>query len=110
MLFFSLINGFLHTSTDEILGELGKSAAQDTHPTIEASQIDSWYCQIELIKETLSSIPDLEEDAGVLLEYFIPRRAKRIDTIILTHDLIFVLEFKIRNITETSYYNRSDIE
>jgi hypothetical protein len=106
----SLITDFLKTSSTEILGALTTGASKDSHPSIETTQTISWEKQILILKATLLSIANLEKDAGILLEYFIPRRSKRIDAVLLTRNIVFVLEFKNNNIELNSTYKRNDLE
>lgn len=58
---------------------------------------DSWSNQVTFLQEALQYLPD---NWYIILEYPIPRRSKRIDAILLAHDLIFVIEFKDK---ETKY-------
>lgn len=58
---------------------------------------DSWSHQVTFLQEALQYLPD---NWYIILEYPIPRRSKRIDAILLAHDLIFVIEFKDK---ETKY-------
>lgn len=48
--------------------------------------------QLPILRAALTS--DFARDCYLLLEYPIPRRGKRIDAVILVHDIILVLEFK----------------
>src|SRR5690349_20991302 len=64
---------------------------------LHTAQIPAWKWQIEILQQELKTLSaDMEElkQGGILLEFPIPRRQKRIDTILLIRDLIFVLEFK----------------
>lgn len=106
----SLIIDFLKTSNDELLGVLTKGASEDIHQSIRILQTISWKDEINILKKVLRSITNFESNSGILLEYFIPRRSKRIDAVILTHNIIFVLEFKNSNLEAKTGYNRSDIE
>ncbi|NHJ33268.1 MAG: DUF2075 domain-containing protein, partial [Asgard group archaeon] len=105
----SSITNFLNTSTEEIIGKLSTSQSRDVHTTTETMQTISWMHQIEILKSTLSNL-QLENNDGILFEYFIPRRSKRIDVVILTKNIIFVLEFKSRTTTRISSFRRNDIE
>jgi len=107
--YYSSISKFLQTTSNEIIGILAKSQSQDVHLTVEIAQMRSWMNEVKLLKETLSTIA-LEPTAGIILEYFIPRRAKRIDTVILTHNIIFVLEFKNNAFVEmATSYKQNDL-
>lgn len=67
------------------------------HQIIKQQRI-SWNHQITYLKENLQYLP---HDWYVILEYPIPRRSKRIDVILLAHDLVFVIEFKDKEIKYT---------
>jgi len=55
------VNSFLQTADDEIVGILAKSQSQDIHPTVEVKQTASWIKQVQLLKQSLSKIPTLED-------------------------------------------------
>jgi broad-specificity NMP kinase len=59
---------------------------------LSAEQLEAWREQLPILRTALS--PDSARDWFLLLEYPIPRRGKRIDAVILAHDIILVLEFK----------------
>src|SRR5204863_9699704 len=65
-----------------------------------------WSSLISLLKKSLSAFIDKKE-WGVLLEYSIPRRAKRIDSVLIADNLIFVVEYKDG---ETEYSNNYIIQ
>ncbi|MEI7767759.1 MAG: DUF2075 domain-containing protein [Phycisphaerae bacterium] len=77
---------FIRTKSTEILGELSKN---NEFPT-ESTQKDAWLEEIEILKRVLAPY-----QGKVYLEYSIPRMGKRIDAVVLTGPVIFVLEFKI---------------
>ncbi|MGB9619258.1 MAG: hypothetical protein ACP5UT_18475 [Bryobacteraceae bacterium] len=59
---------------------------------LSAEQLEAWREQLPILRTALSS--DSALGRHLLLEYPIPRRGKRIDAVILAHDIILVLEFK----------------
>lgn len=59
---------------------------------LSAEQLEAWREQLPILRTALTS--DCARDWYLLLEYPIPRRGKRIDAVILAHELILVLEFK----------------
>jgi hypothetical protein len=59
---------------------------------LSAGQLEAWREQLPILRAALTS--DSARDWYLLLEYPIPRRGKRIDAVILAHDIILVLEFK----------------
>lgn len=82
----SSITDFLETSPNEILGELTRAHAR----TIEQTQLNAWLEQINILKRVL-----LNRSGRIYFEYAIPRMGKRIDVVLLTGPVIFVLEFKV---------------
>jgi hypothetical protein len=80
------IDGFLRTIPEEILGVL----ARNNDFALGVEQRDSWLAEISILKAVLA-----EYEGTVYFEYSIPRMGRRIDVIVLTGAVIFVLEFKI---------------
>lgn len=95
--FASTVRSFLQSNTDAIVGVLAQANALAGFSTLEADQIDAWRDEVVVLRRALeevcSKLPSAES-WGVLLEYPIPRRSKRIDCVILARDLVMVLEFK----------------
>ena len=85
-------------SKSEILGCLIAAAARLGFSTHQTRQTDAWQFQIEFFgefaKEAMQLLPS-SENWWVLFEFEIPRRGKRPDIVLLAHDLIFILEFKV---------------
>lgn len=105
----SHIREFLKDDNSFIIGELTANAGKAGFYQQQHSQTKSWGIQINILKHTLLKLSeDIRIDEwGILLEYPIPRRAKRIDTVILASNLVFVLEFKIGS---NGYYNNDKIQ
>jgi hypothetical protein len=102
---------FVKASNNEILGQLSKGQSEDSHQLLERKQTSSWIAEIEILKKVLSALTNIDNNAGILLEYFIPRRGKRIDAVILANNVIMVLEFKINIAIERgTNYKRHDLE
>lgn len=101
---------FLQASKEQLLGELTKSASQDTHDSIKMPQAVSWKDEIILLKNALPLIESIDNKASIILEYFIPRRSKRIDAVVLTSGIVLVLEFKNNDLDVNGTYKRSDME
>ena len=92
------IPGFLADTNDAILGTLAKNNAF----ALINTQRKAWLYEITFLKQFL-----LNESKGqIIFEYSIPRLGKRIDTVLLLHGIVFVLEFKV-GATE---YLRQDLE
>jgi len=80
------IQRFLNTDENSILGDL---VINNEFPT-EPAQRDAWLSQIEFLKTSL-----FDRSGHIYFEYAIPRMGKRIDTVIVDHNVIFVIEFKV---------------
>jgi hypothetical protein len=77
---------FLKDEVGIISDQLSKNHQHD----LEGQQKNAWYKQIEFLKNNLHGI-----DGSIYFEYTIPRMGKRVDNIIISGNLIFVLEFKV---------------
>ena len=73
---------------ETIIGHLSLGV---TNHQLLSQQRMSWANQIDYLQNHLDN---LEEDWQMIFEYPIPRRAKRIDIVVLAKDLIIVIEFK----------------
>ncbi len=85
------VTEFLSHEEDLIVGRqtgVTRSALSE----LSSEQLEAWREQLVILRSTLSS--EFARDWYLLLEYPIPRRGKRIDAVILAHNIIFVLEFK----------------
>ncbi len=80
------ISNFLASKPVDIIGEMAMSTEFDLAKT----QSEAWKAQICLLQATLTFF-----EGTILFEYSIPRMGKRVDTILLIENCIFVLEFKI---------------
>ncbi len=102
----NLLNHYL-TSTDQIVGNLTREYSKQ-HLDLKKQQTQTWIDTAEIFKmlfnDTKSKIPNIK-DWGLLYEYKIPRRAKRIDVVLLSKNLIFILEVK----NHQDSYNSVDI-
>jgi Uncharacterized conserved protein (DUF2075) len=77
-----------------------------------ASQTKAWRKQLNILKSACKSlIKELDHSLtwGILLEYPIPRRQKRIDIVLLARDVIFCIEFKT-DATTHSVLARKQVE
>ncbi|MEX0332156.1 MAG: DUF2075 domain-containing protein [Puniceicoccaceae bacterium] len=84
--FSSSISDFIVAKPFEVLGELTKNSTF----SVDLNQRDAWLGQIAELKSQLR-----EFNGSILLEYSIPRMGSRIDAVVLTSSLIFILEFKV---------------
>lgn len=83
----STITNFLHQKNEEILGTI---YSNDPHVETKLQQANTWETEIKILKQQLDGI----KEGRILFEYTIPRMGKRVDTIILHENIVFVLEFK----------------
>lgn len=83
-----LIEDFLATSVDEILGAI----AQNSQFSIEGTQRDAWIEQVRILHSVLQPF---RGRGNVYFEYTVPRLGKRIDVVLLIDHVIFVIEFKV---------------
>jgi hypothetical protein len=80
------ISKFLSASPQEILGFL----ADNNEFYLERTQKESWNYEIKILKQVL-----VKHSGSLFFEYSIPRMGRRIDTIVIIKNVIFVLEFKV---------------
>lgn len=80
------LEDFLRQGPNEILGTLAINSGGDDDRT----QKDAWLRQIEILKPCLAG-----RSGRIFFEYSIPRLSKRVDVVLLTQNVLFVLEFKI---------------
>ena len=95
--FESSIAGFLVRDALSILGEL---AANNEFDLLQTSR-DAWEKQISILKDALANL-----DGTLYFEYSIPRMGRRVDAIVITSGIVFVIEFKVGQ----SEYLRGDID
>jgi DUF2075 family protein len=98
------IPAFLSQSVNEIVGALTSKSASAGFSTQLHAQTEAWAEEIFLLKAALGN-EQLTSGGYVLLEYTIPRRDKRIDAVVIAHDILFVIEFKIGS----ALFNATDI-
>ncbi|HUI92365.1 MAG TPA: DUF2075 domain-containing protein [Chitinivibrionales bacterium] len=79
------IEGFLKSSSDEVLGKLTSRSDFD----VGQSQRNAWVEEISILQAVLRG-----RKGSVYFEYSIPRMGKRIDVVLLIGPVIFVIEFK----------------
>jgi hypothetical protein len=85
---------FLIEDPDRILGIL---ATRHHHATEEA-QRDAWRREIEILKEALTPL----HEGRIFFELYIPRMGKRIDVLLISANVVFVVEFKVGALEHSS--------
>ena len=96
--FSSTIADFLRTDLNAILGALAQGIQVGGFESLISSQTAAWKEQIAILNDQCGVLMDAVPSSGnwgLLLEYPIPRRQKRVDTLLLAPEAIFVLEFKV---------------
>ncbi len=90
------IKEFLQSDTDSILGQLSLQSRNSVSSILLTTTI-SFERTVAVLKsvlpQVLKALPGAR-DWGILLEYEIPRRDRRIDCVLLAGSIILVLEFK----------------
>ena len=100
---------FINDDNDRIVGILTSQAGLAGFHQQLHTQTLSWGEEIRILKSTLSNVVSQNPEVskfGVLLEYPIARREKRIDAVIIARDLIVVIEFKVGQVE----YSNADKE
>jgi DUF2075 family protein len=80
------IGVFLNKSSNEIIGAITTSDLFDSTLT----QKKSWGQQISILKSAL-----IDYEGEIFFEFSIPRMGKRIDSLIIIDNVVFIVEFKV---------------
>src|SRR4051812_26119155 len=94
--FHSSVQKFLATDSSQIVGAFNHHV-RNSLSSLRVSTLISWERTISSLKTTLAQLAKelvYAGDWGLLLEYEIPRRDRRIDAVLLAGSLVLVLEFK----------------
>ena len=89
------ISDFLQRNTNEIIGAITRSNEFD----VTFLQNKSWEQQIPILKNALHGF-----DGEIFFEFVIPRMGKRVDTLIVIKNVVFVIEFKVG---ESHFFNHN---
>lgn len=81
------ISKFLHQSNSEILGIIHSN---DISAETTIQQSNTWESEVQILKDQLRNFTD----GKIIFEYTIPRMGKRVDTVVLYRNIVFLLEFK----------------
>lgn len=87
-----------------ILGTLTSGAEHSGFAELQRRQIKAWQREIDVLKVSLAELLTQFAPASqwsVLLEYPIPRRRKRLDTVVLAGEIVFCVEFKTEDRTHS---------
>lgn len=88
----SSLKDFLVKSDSEIRDTLTTGTSRGFYQQL-STQSESWLTLIKLLKSAFCDT-ETKDTWGILLEYPIPRRGKRIDVVLLAAGVVFVIEFK----------------
>jgi len=80
------IAAFIATSANEILGEL----TRHSEFSVDETQRAAWLTEIDFLQSNLDGI-----SGTIFLEFSIPRMGSRVDLVLLTGPVVFVVEFKV---------------
>ncbi len=81
------VSEFLSQDRNYILGVLAQNNTHD----LEELQRNSWLAQIDILKRELSGL----NGGHIAFEYSIPRMGRRIDNVLIYHDCVYLIEFKV---------------
>lgn len=95
--YHNLIALFISNSTNEIIGALTKENQFDG----TFLQNKSWEQQIPILKTALHDL-----SGEIYFEFSIPRMGKRIDTVLIIDNVVFIIEFKVGE----HVFHNSDVE
>jgi hypothetical protein len=92
----SSVPEFLERQPEFIVGRLTARAGESGFFQQVHTQTSSWLQEIQILQQVLKELNALVNAASwsILLEYPIPRRAKRIDVVLLLPGCAVVMEFK----------------
>ena len=81
------ISDFLRQSVHEIVGTIHSN---DVSAETTIQQSNTWEEEIRTLKDQLRTF----SEGRIIFEYTIPRMGKRVDTVVLYRNIVFLLEFK----------------
>jgi hypothetical protein len=90
------VREFLELEADSIIGILAQRSGQ-SYSTLLASTLVSWERTIAALRHAIAALAErgrTVHDWGILLEYEVPRRARRIDAALLVGPRVIIIEFK----------------
>ncbi|MGN1104754.1 MAG: DUF2075 domain-containing protein [Candidatus Coproplasma sp.] len=87
---------FISENENTILGTIARNNSFDLNDL----QKNTWLYEIILLKSILS---DYAANSKIIFEYTIPRIGKRIDSVLIVNNIVFLLEFKVGEKNYNSY-------
>ncbi len=95
--YFSTVEQFLSQSPETLLAQLSTSYAHRGFTSQYADQTLTWQRDLRSLRHVLSECTQRSQAAahwGIILEFSIPRKEKRIDVVLLVRDTIVIVEAK----------------
>ncbi len=90
------LSDFLSDSSSTIIGELAQANSASRFP-LSPEAIDAWRDQLPALTSAMRALTENYPSASqwqILMEYPIPMAGKRIDAVLLAHDVVIVIETK----------------
>jgi hypothetical protein len=90
------LSDFLSDSTSSIIGELAQANSESRFP-LSPEAIDAWRDQLPPLSSVIRALTEKYPSAmdwRILMEYPIPMVGRRIDAVLLAHNVIVVIETK----------------
>lgn len=91
------ISAFLDSTAEMVLGAL----LSNSEMAVEPPQRDAWLQEIAILKGALQGL-----EGTLFLEFNIPRMGKRIDAVVVSGAMVFVIEFKVGE----KHFTRADLD
>ncbi len=90
------VASFINETNNSIIGTLTQQSGLAGFVQQLHTQTHSWDNEITILKSSLNELTKFQDiaKAGILLEYPIARRAKRIDIVLIINGTIIIVEFK----------------
>lgn len=95
--YVATVQQFLIQSRSEIIGILLAGIQHEQFSTFHLKAAEAWEDEIETLKRALNETTGAHPAAlnwGIVLEYVIPRRQKRVDAVVLMGNVVCAFEFK----------------
>src|SRR5947209_2435682 len=95
--YLSTVEQFLSQSPDILLAQLSTAYAHRGFTSQYADQTLTWQMDIQSLQRALTICAEHSQTSGkwgIILEFSIPRKEKRIDVVLLVRDAIVIVEAK----------------
>ncbi len=99
------VRAFLSSASRDLESKLVAAYERDRYNELKTAQLTAWRDQIQTLKSALSSDELASQGAsdwGIALEFVIPRRMGRVDTVLLIGDAIIGIEFKTEQVDSSA--------